>query len=400
MNDGQNVEGNGMPDIDLRDINVQDSNSVQDSNNVQDSNVEASNEPEIDVREIEVRERRAAGDWRVAMVGGGSWGTALASVLAERLDVEMWALEPEVVEGINERRENPLFHPGIPLPERLRASSDLGAVVAKADVVVLGTPTQFLRRVVADFAPALPADTPLVSLAKGIEAGTLLRPTQIVAELLPERDPSLVGVLAGPNLASEIMAGLPAASVLAFTDHDLATELQPVFHSERLRVFTNEDVIGCELGGALKNVVALASGMAHGLGFGQNGIGVLLSHGLLEMCRIGAALGARPETFFGLAGQGDLVATCLSESSRNHRVGLELARGRTLREITDHMQMVAEGAKSAAGVVELARRNNVDAPLAELVRSVVEDGRSPQDAFEDFHARHPGHELAGLVHLS
>jgi glycerol-3-phosphate dehydrogenase (NAD(P)+) len=333
----------------------------------------------------------------VAVVGGGSWGTALASVIATRRDVDLWALEPEVVDGINTRRENPLFHPGVPLPERLRASSDLAAVVEGAEVVVLATPTQFLRHVVADLAAWLGPSTPLVSLAKGIETGTLLRPTQVVAEVLPGRDPGLVGVLAGPNLAGEVMAGLPAASVLAFSRHDLAIALQPLFDSEHLRVFTNDDVVGCELGGALKNVVALAAGMVHGLGRGQNSLGVLLSQGLLEMCRIGAALGARSETFFGLAGQGDLVATCLSDQSRNHRVGVELARGRSLREITEQMSMVAEGAKSAAGVVELARRHSVDAPLAELVRSVVEDGRSPFDAFADLHARRPGHELVGLL---
>jgi glycerol-3-phosphate dehydrogenase (NAD(P)+) len=334
---------------------------------------------------------------RMAVVGGGSWGTALAAVLAERHDVELWALEPEVVDGINDRHENPLFHPGVTLPPRLGANADLGAVVAGADVVVLGVPSKFLRGVLGDLAASLAPSTPLISLAKGIEAGTFLRPTEIVAEVLVGRDPALVGVLSGPNLAGEVIAGLPAFSVLAFTDHELAVALQPLFDTARFRVFTNDDVIGCEVAGAVKNVVALAAGMASGLGFGRNGMGALLSQGLLEMCCIGAALGARPETFFGLAGQGDLVATCFSEQSRNHRVGVALAQGHSLTTIAEQMRMVSEGATSAASIAELARRNGVDAPLAEMVRSVVDDGRSPQDAFAGFHARPPGHELAGLL---
>jgi len=333
---------------------------------------------------------------RVAVVGGGSWGTALAAVLAERQDVELWALEPEVVDGINLSHENPLFHPEVLLPPRLSASRDVGAVVADAEVVVLAIPSKFLRGVLRDLAPSLAPSTPLVSLAKGIEAETFLRPTQIVAEVLDGRDPALVGVLSGPNLAGEVMAGQPASSVLSFSDHDRAVALQPIFDAARFRVFTNDDVVGAEVAGAVKNVVALAAGMASGLGYGRNGMGALLSQGLLEMCCIGAALGARPETFFGLAGQGDLVATCFSEQSRNHRVGVALSQGHSIATIAEQMRMVSEGATTAACIAELARRHGVDAPLAEMVRSVVDDGRSPQEAFAGFHARPPGHELAGL----
>jgi glycerol-3-phosphate dehydrogenase (NAD(P)+) len=334
---------------------------------------------------------------RVAVIGAGSWGTAVAGLLAHNADVAIWALEPEVVASINERRVNELFHPTRQLPERVTATGDVVEAVSGAEVIVLGVPTQFLRDVLAQLVGTIPPQTPLVSLAKGIEAGTLMRPTEIVRELLEGHNPGYIGVLAGPNLAKEIMAGLPAASVVAFADHDVAERMQPVFTSAAFRVYTNDDVVGCELGGALKNVIAVAAGMAIGLGHGQNFLGAMLSRGLTEMCRIGLALGARAETFLGLSGQGDLVATCLSSDSRNHHLGFELAKGRTLADITAETKMVAEGAKSVGGVVELAHRLGVRAPIAEMVRSVVIDGVTPERAFQEMTAEPAVHELSGIL---
>jgi glycerol-3-phosphate dehydrogenase (NAD(P)+) len=335
----------------------------------------------------------------VSVIGAGSWGTAVAALAASVGDVTLWALEPEVVAGVNDNRENPIFHPGVALPERLVATGDLEAAVAGAEVVVTAVPTQHLRSVLERLAPVMDSAVPVVSLAKGIEAGTLLRPTEVILEVLPHLDRGRVGVLSGPNLAREIMAGQAAATVLAFPDHDVATAIQARFHCRALRVYTNDDVIGCELAGALKNVIAVAAGMADGLGFGLNTMGALLSRGLVEMSRLGIAMGARAETFLGLAGQGDLVATCLSRDSRNHHVGEELAKGRTLAEITAETKMVAEGAKSVEGVVALAARYGVNAPIAEMVRAVVVDGTSPRRAWAATLAEPPEHELTGVIDL-
>jgi glycerol-3-phosphate dehydrogenase (NAD(P)+) len=335
----------------------------------------------------------------VSVVGAGSWGTAVAALAASVGDVTLWALEPEVVAGVNDSRQNPIFHPGVALPERLVATGDLAQAVVGAEVVILAVPTQHLRGVLERLGPSLDPSVPIVSLAKGIEAGTLLRPTEIVRELFPQLDPGRVGVLSGPNLAREVMAGQPAATVLAFSDHDVATDVQPHFQSRAFRVYTNDDVVGCELAGALKNVIAVAAGMADGLGFGLNTMGALLSRGLVEMSRLGIAVGARAETFLGLAGQGDLVATCLSRDSRNHHLGQELAKGRSLADITAETKMVAEGGKSVEGVVALAARHGVNAPIAEMVRQVVVDGVSPRRAWAATLAEPPEHELTGVIDL-
>jgi glycerol-3-phosphate dehydrogenase (NAD(P)+) len=334
---------------------------------------------------------------QVAVIGAGSWGTAVAGLVARNADVTLWALESEIVSSVNERRMNDLFHPGVELPERVRATGDLAAAADGAQVIVLGVPTQFLRGVLRQVAGSIARQTPVVSLAKGIEVGSLMRPTEIISEVMADHDPTYVGVLAGPNLAKEVMTGKAAAAVVAFSEHEVAERLQPVFTSATFRVYTNDDVVGCELGGALKNVIAVAAGMARGLGHGQNFTGALLSRGLTEMCRIGLALGARAETFLGLSGQGDLVATCLSSDSRNHHLGYELARGRTLADITAETNMVAEGAKSVGGVVELAQRLGVRAPIAEMVRAVVVDGVTPAEAFEYMTAEPATHELSGIL---
>jgi glycerol-3-phosphate dehydrogenase (NAD(P)+) len=334
---------------------------------------------------------------RVAVVGGGSWGTAVAALLAERHDVLLWALEDEVVDGINERAENPLFHPGVTLPDALQATTDLKQAVDGAEVTVMAVPTQYIRGVTTSLAESLDPAVPIVSLSKGIESDTLMRPTQIVADVYGGHD--AVGVLSGPNLAREVITGHPAATVLAFADHDLATRLQSVFESPRFDVYTNDDVVGCELGGSVKNVVAVAAGMASGLGHGQNAIAALVCRGLIEMTRLGLAYGARAETFLGLAGQGDLVATCLSDQSRNHHFGRELAKGRTVDEIAADTNMVAEGVKSVDSMLQLADRAGVDMSLVSLVHNVVHGGHPPDAAFEIRRQSRPAHELEGIVAL-
>ena len=332
----------------------------------------------------------------VAVVGGGSWGTAVAGLLAERGHrVTLWALEDEVVDGVNQRDENPLFHPGVALPPSLSASTDLGRAVDGAELVVMAVPTQFMRGVAEQLRGRLDGDAPLVSLSKGIENRSLLRPTQVIADAIAGPNP--VGVLSGPNLAREIVRGQPASTVLAFADLDLAHDLQPLFAGPRFDVYTNDDVVGCELGGSIKNVIAVAAGMAAGLDHGLNSIAALVCRGLVEMATLGAAMGARPETFLGLAGQGDLVATCLSEQSRNHHFGRELAKGRTVEQIAADTNMVAEGVKSVDNLLALASRAGVDTPLMTLVHRVVDGLVSPTAAFESFGPDESMHELHGLL---
>ncbi len=333
---------------------------------------------------------------KVAVVGGGSWGTAMAALLTERGNqVTMWALEPEVVESVNRRNENRLFHPDVPLPPALRAGIDIEEVVDGARLVVMAVPTQFTRGVAGQLRGVVAQDVPLVSLSKGIEAETLYRPTEIIGDVLGPDQP--VGVLSGPNLAREIVRGQPAATVLAFRDLDLAHRLQPVFSGPRFDVYTNDDVIGCEFGGSIKNVIAVAAGMAAGLDRGHNSIAALVCRGLVEMASLGTALGARSETFLGLAGQGDLVATCLSEDSRNHHFGRELAKGRSVEEISHETNMVAEGVKSVDNLLSLARRVGVDTPLMNLVEEVVAGRSTPAEAFERGRPTESRHELHELI---
>lgn len=332
----------------------------------------------------------------IAVVGGGSWGTAMAALLTESdQPVTMWAREPAVVDSVNNHNENALFHPGIALPPNLRADNDLDKVVTGAELVVMAVPTQFTRAVSQEVNLAIGPGVPLVSLAKGIEAGTLFRPTQIIADSLDGDHPT--GVLSGPNLAREILLGMPASTVLAFEDLDLAHELQPLFTAPVFDVYTNDDVIGCELGGSIKNVIAVAAGMAAGLDLGLNSIAALVCRGLVEMATLGSSLGARSETFLGLAGQGDLVATCLSEDSRNHHFGRELAKGRSVAEIATETNMVAEGVKSVDNLLALAASVNVETPLMNLVRSVVSGELTPAEAFENGRPTSPTHELHELI---
>ncbi|HEY7774968.1 MAG TPA: NAD(P)H-dependent glycerol-3-phosphate dehydrogenase, partial [Kineobactrum sp.] len=290
---------------------------------------------------------------KVGLLGGGSWGTTVAALVTRNAPVTLWARNVDTVREINERHSNETYLPGARLPERLRATSDIGEAVASADVVVMGIPSQNFRSVLEEVRAHIRPWVPVISLSKGLELDTRMRMTEIIAQVLPGHP---VGVLTGPNLAREIMAGQAAASVIAMEDAIIVRELQSLFSSGLFRVYTNTDVVGCELGGVLKNIIAIAVGMGDGLGAGDNTRASLITRGLAEMSRLGAAMGCQPETFAGLAGMGDMIATCTSPQSRNRHVGIELGKGRSLADISAEMFMVAEGAKSAPAVMALAKQ--------------------------------------------
>jgi glycerol-3-phosphate dehydrogenase (NAD(P)+) len=333
-------------------------------------------------------------DIRVAVLGGGSWGTTVASLAAARTETVLWARRQSTVDGINDRHENPDYLEGLPLHRRLSATTSLKDAVYEADVVVVAVPSQSFRGTLTDIADFLRPWIPLVSLSKGLERGTHMRMTQVIEDVLPGHP---CGVLSGPNLAREVLQGFAAAAVIAMPDPQLAESLQRVFASTVFRVYTNTDVVGCELGGALKNVIAIAAGMAEGLGVGDNTRAMVITRGLAEMTRLGVAMGGDPRTFAGLTGLGDLMATCLSPLSRNRRVGEEIARGRTVEEITTQLGMVAEGTKSAQSVVEIAHQHGVEVPVAEEVAAVVRGERTAQQAYRGLGKVRPTSELHGVV---
>lgn len=317
---------------------------------------------------------------RIAVIGAGSWGTTVASLAARTNPVVLWARRPELADTINATAENADYLPGYRLPYGLRATSDPMDAVDGAEAVVMGVPSHGFRSVLEELASNLGAGVPILSLTKGIEGDTLMRMTEVVSSVLPDHDPRRSGVLTGPNLAKEVMSGAPAAAVIGMDDADSSAALQAALMDPTFRVYTNTDVIGCELAGALKNVMAIAAGMAKGLGFGQNTLAALITRALAEITRLGVAMGGRPETFAGLAGMGDLIATCESDDSRNNRVGMALAQGRKLDDVVSEMQMVAEGVKSARPVLGLAAKHGVDMPIAAQVARVLHEGAHPREA--------------------
>lgn len=315
---------------------------------------------------------------KIAVIGGGSWGTTVAHLCAHNATTQLFARNSEVAHAITTDNENPKYLQGYELHPELTAADDLHAVVDGADVVVMGVPSAGFISTLDALDGRLGTDVPIVSLAKGLDRETGRRMTEVAAERLPDNP---IGVLTGPNLAKEILAGHAAASVISFDDPDVSLELQPYFCTERFRVYTNPDVAGCELGGALKNVIAVAAGMADGLGAGDNTRAAVITRGLAELTRLGVAMGGRPETFSGLAGMGDLVATCISPQSRNRSVGEEIGKGRSLDDILAGMDQVAEGIKSAPVVARLGREYGVDLPICEEVRAVVEEGRTAEETY-------------------
>ena len=305
---------------------------------------------------------------KISVLGGGSWGTTTASVISRQCNAVLWARDAQIVDEINQDHTNTRYLPDATLHPKLTATTALNVAVEHADAVLIAVPSSHFREVLMNAVPDMPRDIPVISLSKGLEQGSRMRMTEIIRDVSPH---SIPGVLTGPNLAREIVAGQAAASVLALEAHNAALALQPTLNNGLFRVYTNQDVIGCELGGVLKNIIAIAVGMGDGLGAGDNTRAALITRGLAEMSRLGEALGGKAETFAGLAGMGDMIATCTSPQSRNRHVGMELAKGRSIEDIIDSMHMVAEGVKSAPTVIELAREKGISLPISEDVYSVI-----------------------------
>lgn len=313
----------------------------------------------------------------MAVIGAGSWGTTVASLAAANTPTTLWARRQEIVESINTHHINPDYIGGVGLSPNLRASVSLEDTVSAADIVVMAVPSQGFRQVLTEASQFIRPWVPVVSLSKGLEAGSMLRMSQVAHQVLPGHP---VAVLTGPNLASEISVGQPAASVVAIDDAVIATALQELFSSPTFRVYTNPDVVGCEIAGVVKNVIAIASGIAMGMGFGDNTRATLITRGLAEMTRLAMALGGQLESLAGLAGMGDLIATCSSTSSRNTTVGMRLGKGEALDDIIASTSMVAEGVRSSKSVLELAHQHGVDMPITEQVVAVCHEGKNAADA--------------------
>jgi glycerol-3-phosphate dehydrogenase (NAD(P)+) len=324
---------------------------------------------------------------RVAVYGTGSWGTAFAMILADAgCEVVLWARRPELAEAVNTTRTNPDYLPGVELPLGVRATTDHAEAAKGAEFAVLAVPSQTLRGNLATWAPAYEPGTVLVSLMKGVELGTDKRMSEVIADVA-HAPADRIAVLTGPNLAKEIAARQPAASVVACRDETVAKRLQAACHTAYFRPYTNTDVVGCELGGAVKNVIALAVGIADGMGLGDNTKASLITRGLAEITRLGLAMGADAHTFAGLAGMGDLVATCSSPLSRNRTFGANLGRGMTLEETIAVTRQTAEGVKSCESVLDLAMRHGVEMPITEAVVDIVHNDKPPMVGLKELMSR-------------
>ncbi len=329
----------------------------------------------------------------VAVLGGGSWGTTVAHLCAHNAPTVLWARSADTVREVNDEHRNSRYLEGFALHPELTASDDVAEVLDRADVLVMGVPSQAFRATLEEAAPHVRPWIPVVSLTKGLELDTGRRMTEVINEVLPGHP---VGVLTGPNLAKEILAGHAAASVVAMHDPIVSRSLQDVFATNLFRVYTNGDLIGCELGGVFKNVVAIAAGMADGLGTGDNTRAAVITRGLAEITRIGVALGGSPLTFAGLTGMGDLIATCISPQSRNRRVGQRLGEGLTIEQVVEEMDQVAEGVKSCRVVQRMAREVGVEAPITDQVVAVCHEGCTAHEAYEGLLHRKSRSEMHGL----
>lgn len=330
----------------------------------------------------------------LAVMGGGSWGTAFAMILADAGGtVRMWTRDADAAREINERHTNEKYHPGIALPHGISATTDPAEALRGADIVVLAVPAQTLRENLASWRGLLEPGSVLVSLMKGIEIGSSLRMSQVIEEV-GQVSPTRVAVVSGPNLAREIALRQPAATTVACSDEGSAQRLQDACTTDYFRPYWTTDVVGSEIGGSVKNVIALANGMAAGLGFGENSQASLITRGLAEMCRLGVALGADPLTFQGLAGVGDLIATCTSPLSRNRTFGVNLGSGLTVDETIAATKQTCEGVKSCESILQLAARNGVDMPITEQVVQVVHHGMKPGEMLQAFMSRSPKAEAS------
>jgi glycerol-3-phosphate dehydrogenase (NAD(P)+) len=327
---------------------------------------------------------------RIAILGGGSWGTALSIVLARAHkphEISLWVRDVTLAESIGRERENKLYLPGQKLPEAVRVTHDAAGALENAGVVIGAVPSAHARPVYQRVLPHIVLGAAIVSATKGLEPATHSRISQVIFQVIsPEFSPR-IAVLSGPSFAAEAAAGQPTAVVLASSDIAFANELQEEFAAPNFRLYTNNDVLGVELAGAMKNVIAIAAGACQGLGLGSNPLAALITRGLAEMTRLAVALGARPETLSGLAGLGDLVLTCTGVLSRNRHVGIELGKGRSLDEILEGMKMVAEGVGTAGALLALAREAGIELPITEQVDAILHQGRSPRDAIRNIMER-------------
>jgi glycerol-3-phosphate dehydrogenase (NAD(P)+) len=325
---------------------------------------------------------------RVAIIGAGSWGTALAIVLAPRFEhIRLWAHEADLVERMRSTRVNDIFLPDFPLPLNVEPTWALGYALEDADVVVAVMPSRFARRIYREMSQHLKPEMRFVSATKGLEQGTLLRMSEVARQVMGERFAPRVAVLSGPTFASEVAGGQPTAVVIASEDRELAASIQRDFSGPTFRLYASDDPAGVEIGAALKNIIAIGAGICEGLGLGSNTLAALITRGLAEITRLAIALGGRPRTLSGLAGLGDLVLTCNGTLSRNRRVGIELAKGRTLAEIVSSMTMIAEGVETTAAAVDLARKFQVDMPITEQMGGILGGRISPREALRELMER-------------
>jgi glycerol-3-phosphate dehydrogenase (NAD(P)+) len=326
----------------------------------------------------------------IAIIGGGAWGTGLASVLGRKgmHRVRLWVLEPDVCESITRDHVNERFLPGRRLPDSVSASNDLAGVLKGAQIVVSVMPSQHCRGLFEQMRPLLAPQIPVVSATKGLEEGSLLRMTQVIRDVLKRQDTAPIAALSGPSFAQEVARGDPTAITVASENPELLRVIQQEFSDAAFRVYTNNDVVGVELGGALKNIIAIAAGISDGLGFGHNSVAALITRGLAEMTRLMVACGGRAETMAGLAGLGDLVLTCTGGLSRNRSVGVELGRGKKLPEIIAGMHgMVAEGVFTTTAAVGLAHARGVEMPITEQMHAILHEGKSPKEALQELMTR-------------
>jgi glycerol-3-phosphate dehydrogenase (NAD(P)+) len=333
-------------------------------------------------------------DMDIGVIGAGSWGTALANLLAEKgYPIDLWVYEEEICRQIAENRENDVFLPGIRLSENVRPSTDLADVVRDKGLILIVVPSHVMRAVASRMASELGPDALVVSASKGIENETQLTMTGVLKDVVGQLSDDRLAVLSGPSFAREVAMGVPTVVTVAAKQETVARQIQQVFATTLFRVYTNEDTIGVELGGAVKNVIAIAAGIIDGLGLGLNTRAALITRGQTEIRRLGLAMGANPRTFTGLAGIGDLVLTCTGDLSRNHMVGHKIGQGQTLAQVLAEMRMVAEGVKTARSVHHLAKRLGVDMPISEAVYRVLHEDLSPKDALVQLMTRDLKHEL-------
>jgi glycerol-3-phosphate dehydrogenase (NAD(P)+) len=333
---------------------------------------------------------------RVVVLGGGSWGTSLAKLLSESdHHTTIWVHNPEVCAIIRERRENTVYLPGFPLPGTLRATSDMEEALEGVDVVVYVSPSHVAREIMERARPHMPAGVPVVSASKGIEERTLKRMSEVIAEALGRTDLATVASLSGPSFAREVAGRMPTAVTAAAVSHELAALVQRLFSGPTFRVYTSTDLVGVELGGSVKNVIAIAAGVSDGLGFGSSTRAALITRGVAELSRLVTKLGGDARTVAGLSGVGDLILTCTGDLSRNRTVGLRLGRGEKLADILRDMRMVAEGVKNSSTVCTLAQRGAVEMPIAEQIRQLLNEDKPARQVVGDLMARQAKSEISG-----